>query len=139
MASLRVLGLRRDGIGATRRGLREKARMFRTLLSNLDGMAYRCRNDGQRTMEFVSEGCGQLTGYAPSEMLLNQRISYEEITSAQDRARVREEIRTALAWHRRFFVEYRVQCRDGAVKWVGERGVGITDDHGAVVSCPTAC
>src|SRR5437868_1038391 len=69
----------------------DTARMLKTLLGNLDGMVYRCRNDGDWTMEFISEGCHRLTGYEVSELLLNNRLSYESITHPDDRKRVHEE------------------------------------------------
>ena len=37
-------------------GSADTARMLETLLGNLGGMVYRCRDDDEWTMEFVSEG-----------------------------------------------------------------------------------
>src|SRR5689334_5531504 len=91
--------------------------MFQTLLANLDGMVYRCRDDADWTMEFVSEGCTRLTGYAPEDLLLNGRLSYEELTHPDDRHWVREAINAAVAEDRRFQVEYRIQHADGRVRW----------------------
>jgi len=118
----------------SREALREKERTLSTLLGNLDGMAYRCRDDASWTMEFVSEGSMRLTGYAPEDLILNGRVSYEEITHPLDRARVRNEIRKAVTERRRFLLEYRIVCKDGVVKWVWERGVGILDANEQLVA-----
>ena len=125
-ASMRVtLEKRERQIERSRLALRENERMLSTLMSNLDGMVYRCRNDAQWTMEFVSDGCFGLTGYQPDELVQNRVISFEQITHPDDRTRVREEIEAALKESRRFVVEYRIQRRDGEIKWVWERGVGV--------------
>ena len=131
---LAALEKREREIELSRQALREKERMLTTLMSNLDGMVYRCRNDEHWTMEFVSNGCYHLTGYRPEELLHNSHLSYKELEHPEDRARVREEITAALLENRRFFVEYRIQCRDGEIKWVWERGVGIHDEAGNVIT-----
>ena len=43
--------------------LRESERSKEVLLSNLPGMAYRCKYDRDWTMLYVSQGCYELTGY----------------------------------------------------------------------------
>src|SRR5882672_5425157 len=91
----------------------ETGRMLQTLLGNLDGMVYRCRDDADWTMEFVSEGCMRVTGYTPDDLLLNGRVSYEEITHPEDRERVRRAIHEALAARNRFEIEYRIVHADG--------------------------
>jgi diguanylate cyclase (GGDEF)-like protein/PAS domain S-box-containing protein len=112
----------------------DTARVLETLLGNLDGMVYRCRNDAHWTMEFVSEGCSRVTGYPPEDLLLNDRLSYEELTHPADRTRVREEINHALATRERFELEYRIQHASGDVRWVWERGIGLYDERGEVSS-----
>src|SRR4051812_7118771 len=112
----------------------ETGRMLQTLLGNLDGMVYRCRDDENWTMEFVSEGCMRVTGYTPDDLLLNGRISYEEITHPEDRDRVRRTIHEALAARNRFEIEYRIIRADGSVRWVWERGTGIRGARGEVMA-----
>jgi len=103
----------------------DKGRMLAVLLDNLEGMIYRCRDDHNWTMEFVSEGCYRLTGYQQYELLLNSRISYESITHPDDRASVRESIHDAIAHGARFDIEYRIVHADGAIRWVREQGLGV--------------
>ena len=113
---------------------REVARMLKTLLGNIDGMVYRCHDDEPWTMEFVSEGCARVTGYQPFELLFNNLVSYESLTLPEDRARVREVIGTALGQRLRFDVGYRIRHRNGSVRWVWERGIGLYDAQGNVLA-----
>ena len=71
---------------------RETARMLKTLIANIDGMVYRCHNDSQWTMEFVSDGCLAVTGYRAEDLIFNRTISYEHLTHPEDRLRVRSSV-----------------------------------------------
>jgi diguanylate cyclase (GGDEF)-like protein/PAS domain S-box-containing protein len=121
------------GTDSSGQHVRETARMLRTLIANIDGMVYRCHNDSQWTMEFVSDGCLAVTGYGPDDLLLNNTISYEQITHPEDRLRVRSSVSAALALGRRFDVEYRIIHRNGAERWVWERGIGLYAQDGTVL------
>lgn len=112
----------------------DTARMLKTLLGNLDGMVYRCRDDGDWTMEFISEGCRRLTGYEAGDLLLNNRLSYESITHPDDRKRVRDEVNGGLALRQRFDSEYRIIHSSGDIRWVWERGAGIYNVQGDLVA-----
>ncbi len=119
---------------AAEAALLETQREMETLLGNLPGMAYRCHYDGKWTMEFVSEGCLELTGYTAEELQFNQLVSYEDITHPDDRARVREEIGRVAASRSRFTVEYRLIERGGRQKWVSEKGLAFYSDSGELVA-----
>jgi diguanylate cyclase (GGDEF)-like protein/PAS domain S-box-containing protein len=112
----------------------EYVRMLKTLLGNVNGMVYRCRDDASWTMEFVSEGCLKITGYEARDLMFNGRVSYESLTHAEDQLWVRQAIREALNRKAAFDLEYRIVHADGSVHWVWERGIGVEDSHGGVVA-----
>jgi diguanylate cyclase (GGDEF)-like protein/PAS domain S-box-containing protein len=131
---LQSLRIQEAELSRAREVLREKERMLTTLMSNLEGMVYRCHDDEHWTMEFVSDGCETLTGYRPDELVGNGRVSYEAITHPEDRQRVRTEIRAALENRSRFFVDYRIVTAEGKVKWVWEAGIGIYAPDGKLTA-----
>jgi PAS domain S-box-containing protein len=102
-----------------------KSLSLATLLSNLPGMAYRCRNDVHWTMEFVSDGCRALTGYAPEDLVANRTIAYADLIHPDDRRPVRDDVQPAVAEGRPFQVTYRLRRADGVERWVWEQGRGV--------------
>ena len=92
----------------------DNARMLKTLLANVDGMVYRRRLDADWTVEFVSQGCLRVTGHQATDLLLNKRVAYDDLTLPDDRLWVREAIRCALAEFRSFDIEYRIVHADGS-------------------------
>jgi PAS domain S-box-containing protein len=103
----------------------ETRRRFETLMANLPGMVYRCRNDTQWTMEFVSEGCLELTGFTSADLVGNARVSYADLILPDDREMVWREVQAALARRERFRIVYRLLPAQGGERWVWEQGQGI--------------
>jgi len=112
------------------RELNEIHRSFATLLSNLPGIAYRCRNDADWTMEFISDGCLELTGYWPSDLIHNRTLSYAELILPEDREGVWDDVQEAVSKKMPFKLVYRIRTAEGDVKWVWEQGRGVFSSEG---------
>lgn len=112
--------------------LRESRRSFATLLDNLPGVVYRCRNDQDWTVEFMSDGALALTGYGASDFM-EKKIAYGTIIHPDDREPVWNDVQAAIAERRPFELLYRICVASGEEKWVWERGRGIVTDAGALV------
>ncbi len=128
-------GIARD-VTAQRRmeeELEESRRELATLLNNLPGMAYRCRNDPQWTTLFVSEGCRELTGYEPSDLVENAVISYIDLVHPEDRERIWREVQLALGRREPFRLVYRIYHSSGELRWVWEQGSGVYDEEGTLL------
>ena len=112
----------------------EYLRVLKTLLANIDGIVYRCRDDAQHTLEFASQGCLAVTGYDVAELLHNAVIAFESLKHPDDQLWVAEATRLALKERRAFDLEYRLVHAGGGVRWVWDRGMGVYDAQGNVLA-----
>ncbi len=112
----------------------ESQRALATFMSNLPGMAYRCLNDDQWTMKFISNGCINLTGYLPEDLIENKKLSFADIIHPSFRNYVAEEIRRSLADKKPFQLEFKIITALGAEKWVWEQGRGVFADDGLLIA-----
>jgi len=133
-ATLRLDGVLTDVTGHRRAedALRESQRALATLMTNLPGMAYRCRNDRDWTMEFVSEGAFALTGYHAEDLINNRTIAYATLIHADDQAPLWDAVQAALANRQLFQLTYRIRGAGGEERWVWEQGRGIWAESGAL-------
>ncbi|MBW6498435.1 MAG: PAS domain S-box protein [Bacteroidales bacterium] len=122
-----------EALKASENALKESERQLSTLMSNLPGMAYRCKNDKQWTMLFVSKVCKELTGYPEEAIENNNLISFGEIIHPADRQRIWNEVQEKLFLKKPYPLLYRIITASGQVKWVWEQAVGIFDDEGELM------
>lgn len=116
----------------TELNLKETLRSNAMLLSNLPGMAYRCKFDKDWTMLFVSEGFYELTGYRPESLINNQELAFNDLILPEYRETLWEKWCKTLKERKVFHDEYPITTASGKVKWVYEQGQGVYDENGEV-------
>jgi PAS domain S-box-containing protein len=132
--------LRLDGIvtditerRAAESALQERERAYATLLQNLAGMVYRCRNDADWTTTFVSDGCLAVTGYPSEDLIGNRKMSLGSLIHPDDAAPIWEKCQAGLAARRPCSNEYRIRTAGGAEKWVWDQARGIYSATGELL------
>lgn len=120
----------------TEKILRIRERRFKSLLDNLPGIAFRCKNDARFTMEYIYGGCYALTGYKDSELLENSNLSFSDliITNRESYKHDRESIRRAIEEKGIFHIAYEIRTASGEIKWVYEQGVGVYSEKGEFIA-----
>lgn len=106
---------------------------YRSMLENLPGVVYRCMNDNNWTMLFISDEVEKMTGYPAKSFIRNRDVSFAQLTLADDANIVRQAVEVDLVNHRRFSVEYRIKHIDGSIRWIQELGRGIFDNDGTLL------
>lgn len=107
--------------------LRESEAKFRSFISNIPGIAYRCLNEPDWPMVFISEGVGEITGYSADDFIQpNPNLTFGSLCHPDDVERIDGEV----ADNKEFNIEYRITTKAGDVRWVTEHGVHVTDEEG---------
>jgi PAS domain S-box-containing protein len=104
----------------TEQTLIEKERSIQTLMSHLPGMAYRCLLNDDLSMEYVSQGSKNLTGYEQEEIIAGRKIQYQTLVQKEF-----QELRKSKLIEIQdniFSLEYKIKSKEGVEKWVWERG-----------------
>lgn len=111
--------------------LRENERMVSTLMGNLPGAVYRCRVDDPPEMEFISEGCRELTGHDAEDLTGNKTLAFGTLIHPEDQERVRQAIQDAVLTHDHFETTYRILVPGGGEKWIWDHGQAIPGEDGS--------
>lgn len=110
--------------------LQESERSKSILLNNIPGMAFRAKLDNNRTMEFISEGCYDLTGYKSDYFLNKKDMSYYSIIDNKYLETVKRNWQKSILYKTRCSLEYEIRTASGKKKWVFEQGQAVYNDNG---------
>lgn len=116
---------------AMEESLREREQQYASLIRNIPGAAFRCLPSRQWEVLFVSDAIEQISGWPASAFGANG-MDLAAIIHEDDREQVFQKVMAALDARTGYVIEYRVQCRDGSLRWVWESGGGIFDEQGAI-------
>ncbi len=92
------------------------------------GIIYKCYNSFDWEMKYVSQGCEDLTGYKPEELVDNRVLAYGDLIKPEYKEEVWNKIQKSLADKQPFEIEYKIETRDEGEKWVWEKGRGIYNE-----------
>ncbi len=106
---------------------------YRTLTENLPGIVYRCANDPNWTMEFISGEIDKISGYPGSDFIHNQVRTFDSILHPDDREPIRQAIRLGIEKKQSYCIEYRIIDREGKTKWLHEQGRGVFAENGDLI------
>ncbi len=102
------------------------------LLSNLSGMAYRCRNDESWSLIYVSGGCVELTGHSAEALQLGSP-QLGDLVHRDDRVWLFENRQAHLAARQSCSNEYRIVTAGGREKWVWDQAQCVFDAAGRLL------
>lgn len=108
--------------------LRVSRDKYASLVANLPGVTYRCLQDEQWTMLYISKQVDSVSGYSAAELIDNASISYADLIHPDDAAAVSDAVSKAMADHRGWHMEYRILHKSGEWRWVEERGRAVEGD-----------
>ncbi len=109
--------------------VREISPRFSTLLDQIPGMVYQCRNDLNHTLEYTSKGCYALTGYRAEDLILNRVIPFGDLIFPDDREMVWINVQNAVIQQKSYELVYRIHTRSRQIKWVRDLGGCALANH----------
>ncbi|RPG37593.1 MAG: PAS domain S-box protein [Muricauda sp. TMED12] len=110
----------------------EGNRRLRTLVENLPGIVFRCKNDKDWTMQFISKECLWITGYSPEDFCAPDKITWASIIHPLDRENVWNIIQKSVKQKEKFHLTYRILDSEQKIHWVNEMGIAVQNKKGTI-------
>jgi|WetSurSiteA1Bulk_404760.scaffolds.fasta_scaffold02398_4 PAS domain S-box-containing protein len=109
--------------------LRDSEEKFRSMVSNIPGVVYRCAYDRDWTVYFLTDAIENLTGFQVREFIENPAVTFAGLIHPDDRRMVEESVKASISGSRQFNVEYRIITKKNAIRWVSNNGRPVYDEQ----------
>jgi PAS domain S-box-containing protein len=111
--------------------LNESEKRYRSLVSNLPGVVYRCLYDEHWTMKFISDQIEVMTGYPASDFVDNKVRSFASIVHPIDNHQ-NKSVYEAIVEKKPFSAVYRLIKKNGETIFIHENGRAIYGPTGEI-------
>jgi len=111
------------------KALRSSEQQYRSLISNIPGVSFRCLLDREWTMLFISDAVLPLTGWSADDFI-SRRCSIADMYHPDDYQRAADQVIAAIEQGRNYTIEYRLFDRAGNEHWIWESGSAVCDEQG---------
>lgn len=113
--------------------LRESEEKFRSMVSNIPGVVYRCAYDQDWTIYFITEAIENLSGHQVNDFQPGGLHTFAGLIHPDDRKRVAGSVHDGIFSQRsQFGVEYRIITRQNSIKWVSNSGRPVFNEDGSI-------
>ena len=102
--------------------LRQSNRRYKSMMNNIQGCYFSCKNDSDWTMLELSSSFEKLSGYSADDVILNKSLTYSDLILPQDRENVWLHIQQAIRQRKTYEVKYRVKTASGQIRYISETG-----------------
>lgn len=106
----------------------DRLSVYESVFAQTKALLYRCENDEDHTMRFLTGQVMNICGYRRDELLCNKVVSWYGIIHPDDFQKTKDAINVAVENNESWDVDYRIVNKDEVDTYVRDRGCGIFED-----------
>jgi len=107
--------------------------IYKSIFGHADAFVYRCHNDKEYTMQYMSGRVQDVCGRPADDIIDNAKVSFVGLTHPDDKDQVFAAVDDAIEKKAGWNVLYRLVRPDGSDSWIRERGSAVFDERGEVI------
>ncbi len=112
------------------KAIKKSEQKYNNIIKNLPGYVSHSIDFPILEIQYLSKGFEDITGYTIKEVLKDKGLIYLNSIYSDDIFNCTNIAKNAIEQNKSFEVEYRIKTKDGKIKWLWKKGLGIYDNKG---------